>query len=130
MGQKVEVGGTGYDLKGGKTLIGGTAYAIKKGRTLVGGTGYDIKLESEEIWVVNVRTLPEESVADFNVVVVCNGIEYVRISITSFLGLYRRFELYKSDGSTTLGQGSMTLIFPIQPTGELLTWLETYAEKQ
>ena len=46
MGQKVEVGGTGYDLKGGKTLIGGTAYAVKKGRTLIGGTGYDISLVS------------------------------------------------------------------------------------
>lgn len=42
MGQKVEVGGTGYDLKGGKPLIGGTAYAIKKGRTLIDGTGYDV----------------------------------------------------------------------------------------
>ena len=46
MGQKVEVGGTGRDLKGGKALIGGTAYAIKKGRTLIGGTGYDISLMS------------------------------------------------------------------------------------
>nr|DAI18253.1 MAG TPA: tail protein [Caudoviricetes sp.] len=46
MGQKVEVSGTGYDLKGGKPLIGGTAYAIKKGRTLIGGTGYDISLLS------------------------------------------------------------------------------------
>lgn len=46
MGQKAEINGTGYDLKGGKTLIGGTAYAIKKGRTLIGGTGYDISLES------------------------------------------------------------------------------------
>lgn len=46
MGQKAEINGTGYDLKGGKTLIGGTAYAIKKGRTLIGGTGYDISLLS------------------------------------------------------------------------------------
>lgn len=46
MGQKVEVSGTGYDLKGGKTLIGGTAYAVKKGRTLIGGTGYDISFVS------------------------------------------------------------------------------------
>lgn len=46
MGQKVEVSGTGYDLKGGKPLIAGTAYAIKKGRTLIGGTGYDISLLS------------------------------------------------------------------------------------
>lgn len=47
MGQKVEVSGTGYDLKGGKPLIGGTAYAIKKGRTLIGGTGYDVKLAKD-----------------------------------------------------------------------------------
>lgn len=46
MGQKVEVSGTGHDLKGGKPLIGGTAYAIKKGRTLKDGTGYDISLLS------------------------------------------------------------------------------------
>lgn len=42
MGQKVEVGGTGRDLKGGKALIGGTAYAVKKGRMLKDGTGYDV----------------------------------------------------------------------------------------
>lgn len=46
MGQKVEINGTGYDLKGGRPLIGGTAYAIKKGRMLKGGTGYDIALVS------------------------------------------------------------------------------------
>ena len=46
MGQKVEVGGPGRDLKGGKTLIGGTAYAIKKGRMLKDGTGYNISLVS------------------------------------------------------------------------------------
>lgn len=46
MGQKAEINGTGYDLKGWKTLIGGTAYAIKKGRTLIGGTGYDVSLLS------------------------------------------------------------------------------------
>lgn len=46
MGQKVEVSGTGYDIKAGKCFVGGTAYAIKKGRTLIGGTGYDISLVS------------------------------------------------------------------------------------
>ena len=46
MGQKTEINGTGYDLKGGKPLIGGTAYAIKKGRMLKDGTGYDISFVS------------------------------------------------------------------------------------
>ena len=39
---KTLIGGTGYEVKGGRVLIGGTGYSIKKGRTLIGGTGYDI----------------------------------------------------------------------------------------
>ena len=43
MAHKTLIGGTAYDITGGRTLIGGTAYSITKGRTLIGGTGYDIK---------------------------------------------------------------------------------------
>lgn len=39
---KTLIGGTGYEILGGRTLVGGTGYSISKGRTLVGGTGYDI----------------------------------------------------------------------------------------
>ena len=42
MAHKSLVGGTAYDISGGRTLVGGTGYSISKGRTLVGGTGYDI----------------------------------------------------------------------------------------
>lgn len=42
MAHKTLIGGTAYDIKGGKCLVGGTVYSIKKGRTLIGGTGYDI----------------------------------------------------------------------------------------
>lgn len=132
MGQKVEVSGTGYDLKGGKTLIGGTAYAIKKGRTLIGGTGYDIKLGHEEIWVIeNVYTLPAEAIGDFSAVVICDGIEYIRIKIVSItFGIYRQLQLYKNDGTYDIYSDRVQMTFPTPPTGELLTWLETYAEKQ
>ena len=41
---KTLVGGTVYEVKGGKCLVNGTVYSIKKGRTLIGGTGYDITL--------------------------------------------------------------------------------------
>lgn len=64
MGQKVEVGGTGYDLKGGRPLIGGTSYAVKKGRTLIGGTGYDINLESKVNFSVS---LGENTSAAFSI---------------------------------------------------------------
>lgn len=56
MGQKAEINGTGYDLKGGKALIGGTAYAIKKGRTLKDGTGYDVKF-APKLYTVSIESL-------------------------------------------------------------------------
>lgn len=42
MNHKTIIGGTAYDVKGGKCLVNGTVYSVKKGRTLIGGTGYDI----------------------------------------------------------------------------------------
>jgi len=42
MSHKTMVGGTAYEIVGGKTLLDGTARNVSKGRTLVGGTGYDI----------------------------------------------------------------------------------------
>lgn len=42
MAHKTLVGGTVYEIKGGKTLINGTAYSIKNGKTLVGGTAYEV----------------------------------------------------------------------------------------
>lgn len=132
MGQKAEINGTGYDIKAGKCLVGGTAYAIKKGRTLVNGTGYDIKLGHEEIWVIeNVYTLPAEAIGDFSAVVICDGIEYIRIKIVSItFGIYRQLQLYKNDGTYDIYSDRVQMTFPTPPTGELLTWLETYAEKQ
>lgn len=38
MAHKTLIGGTAYEISGGKTLIGGTAYDIKGGKTMVGGT--------------------------------------------------------------------------------------------
>lgn len=42
MAHKTLIGGTAYEISGGKTLVGGTAYEIKNGKTLVGGTAYEI----------------------------------------------------------------------------------------
>ena len=44
MSHKTIIGGTAYEVKGGKCLVNGTVYSIKKGRTLIGGTGEDILL--------------------------------------------------------------------------------------
>ena len=42
MAHKTLIGGTAYEIGGGKTLVGGTAYSIDKGKTLVGGTAYEV----------------------------------------------------------------------------------------
>ena len=42
MTHKALIGGTAYEIGGGKTLVNGTAYSIDKGKTLVGGTVYEV----------------------------------------------------------------------------------------
>ena len=42
MAHKTLIGGTAYEISGGKTLVGGTAFSIKNGKTLVGGTAYEV----------------------------------------------------------------------------------------
>ena len=42
MAHKTLIGGTAYEISGGKTLVNGTAYSIDKGKTLVGGTAYEV----------------------------------------------------------------------------------------
>ena len=49
MAHKTLIGGTAYEIKGGKTLIDGTAYEIKGGKTLVGGTVYEVGFGGFEV---------------------------------------------------------------------------------
>ena len=48
MAHKTLIGGTAYNISGGKSLVSGTSYNIKGGKTLVGGTGYSISFSSGE----------------------------------------------------------------------------------
>ena len=136
MGQKVEVGGTGYDLKGGKPIIGGTAYAIKKGRTLIGGTGYDISLASGLIWEIG-HTNPTLSpltsgVNKFtNIPFYCptNGSGYTEIDI--YYGESTLTIFFNSGGSAAMVYSKkwyinppVRLEFESAPTGDLLAWLD------
>lgn len=47
MAHKTLIGGTAYEISGGKTLVGGTAYSIAGGKTLVGGTVYEVGFGSK-----------------------------------------------------------------------------------
>lgn len=46
MAHKTLIGGTTYEIAGGKTLVSGTVYSIDKGKALVGGTAYEIAFSS------------------------------------------------------------------------------------
>ena len=45
MAHKTLIGGTAYNITGGKSLVSGTEYNISKGHTMVDGTGYDVAFE-------------------------------------------------------------------------------------
>ena len=47
MAHRTLIGGTAYNVSGGKSLVSGTSYNIKGGKTLVGGTGYNISFFQE-----------------------------------------------------------------------------------
>lgn len=47
MAHKTLIGGTAYEVSGGKCNVNGTAYSIKSGKTKIGGTGYDINFSNE-----------------------------------------------------------------------------------
>ena len=42
MAHKTLIGGTAYEISGGKTLVNGTAYSVNNGKTLANGTTYGI----------------------------------------------------------------------------------------
>lgn len=46
MAHRTMMGGTAYEITGGRCLVNGTAYEITGGRTKVSGADYDISLES------------------------------------------------------------------------------------
>ena len=42
MAHKTLVGGTAYNITGGKSMVSGTTYSISGGKTMVDGTAYNI----------------------------------------------------------------------------------------
>lgn len=49
MAHKTLIGGTSYEISGGKTMVGGTAYEISGGKTMVGGTVRNISFVVPQI---------------------------------------------------------------------------------
>lgn len=101
MAHKTLVGGTAYEISGGKCLVGGTAYSIQKGRTLVGGTGYDVSFGPKTIPV----TITTSGTTPTKVYAKIDGTEYrtATSGIRVFPGDVITFSIY-SGASNLLGQ--------------------------
>jgi hypothetical protein len=79
MAHKTLIGGTAYEISGGKTLIGGTAYSIKNGKTLVGGTAYEVEFGEKVIVKIVPGTVKNSNINTFNADlcrVTINGVVY------------------------------------------------------
>lgn len=63
MAHKTLIGGTAYEISGGKTLINGTAYSIKNGKTLIGGTVYEIGFGSNAPIILEVEKITSDTYA-------------------------------------------------------------------
>ena len=66
MAHKTLIGGTAYEIGGGKTPVGGTAYSIDKGKTLVGGTAYEIAFASPITVVITGTGLDTKTYVQIN----------------------------------------------------------------
>ena len=118
MAHKTLVGGTAYEVKGGKTLINGTAYEVKGGKTLVGGTAYGVgfgkrlfdfgTITTKNSWLTgnNSYTPQNRIVLDFDPlecnVLIVDGVEY---SIEAFT--------FVTSGLTAFGMG---IVGGVKPT--------------
>ena len=103
MAHKILIGGTAYEVKGGKCLVNGTAYSIKKGRTLIGGTGYDITFAPPPIPVKgDLITMNLDGTSRLYRVLSVNG------NVCKVLGMWDDFERRYNGTSKTTTFGSIT----------------------
>ena len=79
MAHKTLIGGTAYEIDGGKTLIGGTAYSIDKGKTLVGGTAYEVGFDDgmRTITITDTNSSYNSSTHSQYAYITHNGVDYI-----------------------------------------------------
>lgn len=100
MAHKTLIGGTAYEIKGGRTLVNGTDYDIKAGKTLVGGTAYDVSFG--EPVMVNVSLFRGAENA---------SVAYAEVNGVKFAGTKTGLQVMSGDiiklyGGTTLASGT------------------------
>ena len=102
MAHKILIGGTAYEVNGGKCLVNGTAYSIKKGRTLIGGTGYDITFGQVMPVKGDLITMNLDGTSRLYRVLSVNG------NVCKVLGMWDDFESKYNETSTTSNVNATT----------------------
>lgn len=133
MAHKALIGGTAYEIKGGRDLIDGTGYDKKQGKTLVNGTGYDISFRGGPKWVIKSSPSYGGKEIDEAISFVSNGTTYSRIRIYYYNTLRIGYGINAVQLTTVYSYKKWesdefrTLEFNEEPTGALLTWLKSNA---
>lgn len=136
MSHKTIIGGTAYEVKGGKCLVNGTVYSIKKGLALVDGTETEIKFQNGYTWVIKEEpTMPIASAYfEYAVAFVSNGETFSRFYLggkrQDYFGLYYGNKYIYNPVEGWINQAYRTITFEEEPTGDLLTWLQANAVQQ
>lgn len=72
MAHKTLIGGTAYEIKGGRDLIGGTGYAKKSGKALINGTAYSIEFGPSGPFTLRIKATNNGNI-DYYVKITENG---------------------------------------------------------
>lgn len=77
MAHKTLIGGTAYNIKGGRDLIAGTGYAKKQGKTLINGTTFILPF-GRAVTVKTNATFSGNNLSKStpNLLITCNGTTY------------------------------------------------------
>lgn len=96
MAHKTLIGGTAYEISGGKTLVDGTAYSIKNGKTLVGGTAYEVGFKGNFVLVYEIASYtPTTSVTNQ---IMGKEVYYASVQLTGFPTGYDKLNTLIVDG--------------------------------
>lgn len=138
MAHKTLIGGTAYDVKGGRDLIGGVSYSKKNGKVLIDGTVYEIGFSSGQTWRMNDKVYAPEYGHDVNETInftTSSGDTFTGIEIPWGFGsinvIYKKGNMNDiAYGNGVWGKGYNIVTFEEPPTGDLLAWLQANAVQQ
>ena len=99
MAHKVNIGGTAYEIDGGRTLVNGTGYSIDKGKSMVGGTVYEVGFKGEPVRIT-LSAAYVKSVGDASVTI--NGVKY---SASTHAGQTIKIDAFVGDTITCSAAG-------------------------